>query len=737
MDQPTSSVLTEEKLVQNTTFSIEVPKHFIMCFKNQQQQLEAQLKVYHAVMHLYKEKNEVTIIPCQGNERIKDWQSLCENVIKIYLESLKTETVSIPLDKRDIIRPVVDTTIQSEKSLNIEYVEERSLVIIAGEQNEVNRVKKTLEDAYKSIINETVPIDDKKHFLLLDVKKDELLSSHPEVKATINSDRQSVTVSGFRDKCDKFIDDVIKLKSKVQAVQVLVTSVFTHFLSQQVGKDLLQYYLQDFQSEVATYFDTEGNLFILGISGSNAAHDLAMKIQNNLCYTHVPFPALFKQSIEGAAWTALSASLERKYFMQITVLKNEITVIGDSRMGNLAKNELEQFIETECWSDKRFQLCDAQWRYINTHLNKKWKKLEHKLRKASKIKFTVPSTNEKDPCIIIKGEKPAVALLEKEVKAFLTLVLSSPNPIKQTRQGAVKYFCSEKGRAAVRQIESQQRTCIQIDVKENLPKPLTTTCNTSMIRKMCSGTTREGKTVTVYHGDITTLSADVIVNVTNTDLQHTGGVALAIANKGGSCIQQDSDAYLQTVTVIEEGDIIFAKNVGSLPCKSLIHVVSPSWRGGTANERSILSGTCFKALEVAGDKKFQTISLPAIGSGKYGFPVDVSAKVMVETVVKYSQTNPSSSINEISVMLFYQHEVDSFCKEMAQMLGTITANVASSKDNYAIIEETIATGNHSTNNSVQARSAPSNPPSDFNVCQNIQIHKGDLLDHSVSLHTFM
>ena len=773
MDQPIGSVLSEEKLAQNTTFSIEVRKHFMMCFKNQQQQLEAQLKVYHAVMHLYKEKNEVTIIPCQGNERIKDWQSLCENVIKIYLESLKTETVSIPLDKRDLMRPLVDTTIQSEKSLNIEYVEEHSLVIIAGEQNEVNRVQKKLEDAYKNIINETIPIDDKKHFLFLSIKKDELLGSHPEVKATINSDRQSVTVLGFRDKCDKFIDDVNKLKSKMQTVQVLITSVFTHFLSQQVGKDLLQYYLQEFQSEIAAYFDTEGNLFILGTSGSSAAHDLAMKIQNSLCYTHVPFPPFFQKSTETVAWTTLSASLERKHLVQICVLTNEIKIIGDSQMSNLAKKEIEQIIETECWAERCFQLCDAQWRCINTHLGKKWKKLENKLHKVTKIQLTLP-TDDREPCIIIKGDKAIVASLEKEVETFLASVVSSPNAIKQIRRGVVKYFCSEKGRAAVELIESQQQSCVQIDVKEHFQKPqcskmhsstavlearqsdssvqtdvkstrpLIVVSNPLQCSKVCSGTTREGKTVTVYHGDITTLSADVLVNVTNTYLQHTGGVALAIANKGGSCIQQDSDTYLQTVTAINEGDVIFTTNVGNLTCNSLIHVVCPTWRGGTADERLILSTTCCKALEVAAAKTFQTVLLPVIGSGKYGFPVGISAKVMVETVVKYSQTNPSASIREVAFVAFYQHEVNELFEEMKQtnLISNSKPAEIPSIDDYVIVDKMEVTENHSADsvvNTQQSSTASANPPIDnqnFDVFQNIELHKGNLLDYSVSLATY-
>ena len=68
LDQPTGT----KKLPQNITFSIEVPRHYISCLENQQQQLEVQLKVHHAVMHVDREKSEIVIISCQGNEKIKD-----------------------------------------------------------------------------------------------------------------------------------------------------------------------------------------------------------------------------------------------------------------------------------------------------------------------------------------------------------------------------------------------------------------------------------------------------------------------------------------------------------------------------------------------------------------------------------------------------------------------------------------------------------------------------------------
>ena len=47
--------------------------------------------------------------------------------------------------------------------------------------------------------------------------------------------------------------------------------------------------------------------------------------------------------------------------------------------------------------------------------------------------------------------------------------------------------------------------------------------------------------VNLYHGDITILPVDVIVNAINPQLKYTRGVAEAIVKAGGPCIQSDSE----------------------------------------------------------------------------------------------------------------------------------------------------------------------------------------------------
>ncbi len=54
-----------------------------------------------------------------------------------------------------------------------------------------------------------------------------------------------------------------------------------------------------------------------------------------------------------------------------------------------------------------------------------------------------------------------------------------------------------------------------------------------------------GQVLRVVHGDLTEERVDAIVNAANARLAHGGGVAGAIARRGGHIIQQESDAWVR------------------------------------------------------------------------------------------------------------------------------------------------------------------------------------------------
>lgn len=69
-----------------------------------------------------------------------------------------------------------------------------------------------------------------------------------------------------------------------------------------------------------------------------------------------------------------------------------------------------------------------------------------------------------------------------------------------------------------------------------------------------------------------------------------------------------------------------------LPARFIIHTVGPVWHGGTRGESELLASCYRRCIEVAAQNGIRTLAFPGIGSGIYGYPVELAAQVAIATV---------------------------------------------------------------------------------------------------------
>ena len=168
-----------------------------------------------------------------------------------------------------------------------------------------------------------------------------------------------------------------------------------------------------------------------------------------------------------------------------------------------------------------------------------------------------------------------------------------------------------------------------------------------------------GQSLQIVQGDITIEEVDAIVNAANENLAHGGGVAWAISKKGGPKIQAESDAWVRAHGLVSHAHPAWTSS-GALPAKYVIHAVGPVWVNGRDDEEQKLQDAVTGSLQVADELKCETISMPAISTGIFGFPKDLAATIIFKTIANYFEQNPNSNLKQTRLVLFDRTTINEF-----------------------------------------------------------------------------
>ncbi|HXO58679.1 MAG TPA: macro domain-containing protein [Candidatus Acidoferrum sp.] len=167
--------------------------------------------------------------------------------------------------------------------------------------------------------------------------------------------------------------------------------------------------------------------------------------------------------------------------------------------------------------------------------------------------------------------------------------------------------------------------------------------------------------VDVLQGDLTDQDVDAIVNAANNDLILGGGVAGAIARRGGPAIQAECHA----IGSIEVGDAAITTG-GQLKARFVIHAASMRLGGGTSAES--LRASTRRSLELASERGLRSIAFPAVGTGIAHFPADDCARIMIEEVVHHATHD--TSLTEVRFVLFGEEAKAAFRHEAERQFAS-------------------------------------------------------------------
>ena len=164
--------------------------------------------------------------------------------------------------------------------------------------------------------------------------------------------------------------------------------------------------------------------------------------------------------------------------------------------------------------------------------------------------------------------------------------------------------------------------------------------------------------IRLVQGDITRIEVDAIVNAANSGLVGGGGVDGAIHRVGGPAVMADLVARYGPDRNCPTGSAVVG-DAGELPARIVIHAVGPVWRGGGAGEAASLASAYRTALDLAAREGARSIAFPSISTGIYGYPVDLAARVALQTVDAWVAANPDA-VDSITFVLFSTDSLEAF-----------------------------------------------------------------------------
>lgn len=169
------------------------------------------------------------------------------------------------------------------------------------------------------------------------------------------------------------------------------------------------------------------------------------------------------------------------------------------------------------------------------------------------------------------------------------------------------------------------------------------------MREITLGTTH----LRLLRSDITTSTADTIVNAANEGLWPGGGVSGAIHRAGGPAIAEECRRIGHTPT----GGAAITTG-GRLPARYIIHAVGPVWEGGDRGEPELLASAYRSSLRLADEHGLQSIAFSAISTGIYGYPIQDAARVALETAAEYARAG--TGLRDVHFVLFSDGDLSEY-----------------------------------------------------------------------------
>ncbi|NXI65090.1 PAR14 polymerase, partial [Anseranas semipalmata] len=364
--------------------------------------------------------------------------------------------------------------------------------------------------------------------------------------------------------------------------------------------------------------------------------------------------------LEKKEWTVLTKQNCSSEAVTVTRVGSEIIVAGCSQAVAKAFEELFDFVDQNTQVQKVIGGKPmAVIMYFEKEKTSVWGDLKNK---GVQVDFGI---QKKCRVISLSGPRREVlkgATLVEQILSSLhykRVVINEP--------GAKSYF-KERERFFAASVK-QEFSCL-IKLEEQPEEQLEEQQEHSNAGKPYMQVTTDGVSIAVYKADLRTHHVDVVVNASNEDLKHIGGLAEALLQAAGPELQMECDELVRKNGRLQPGCAVIT-GAGKLPCKRVIHAVGPRWRKDEAGKCVyLLRKTIKKSLQLAETYNHCSVAFPSVSGGIFGFPLQTCANSIVSSIKEtLEESRGESSLKEVHLVDITEENVQAFVKALKEVFS--------------------------------------------------------------------
>ncbi|NXE34359.1 PAR14 polymerase, partial [Ptilorrhoa leucosticta] len=591
------------------------------------------------------------------SQLVKAWK---EKVSTAFSHSIsKYEAIQCQISTE--VWEAVRNSFPHDQVLMIPYIS-NDLHVLVGEKEDVKKVEQELKVLIKKATRE---IEREKQRTELQVKKvspgeygilqstgleEKFRVEFPDLQITYDSLQKVINLSGVPEEVYIVRGEILDHVHKMVKKTINVHPCIFQFLENTDNETLLQSLFMS--KQISAFYELGAGDIILKGSAPEDLLKAEEEIKTKLDYKSITLED--ESVLQKEEWHILTKKNCSNEAVTVTQAESQVMIAGFTQAVAKAFEELSRFIDENTQVQRVIGGKPmAVIKFFEKEKAGDWACLQ---KKGVKVGF---STQKNGEVISLSGPKTkvleGVSLVERILSGlhYKRVVIDSP--------GAKAYIKEEAHLLAPH--AKQVFKCLVI-LEEQLEEQKERSNRGKPYMHVTMGET----VIALYEADLCTHPVDVVVNASNENLKHIGGLADTLSRAAGPALQEECDELVRKQGNLQPGCAVIT-GAGKLPCKNVVHAVGPRWNEKESQKCVwLLKKTVKKCLQLAEIYNHRSIALPAISGGIFGFPLELCTSSIVSSIKEtLEESRGYSSLKEVHLVAFAQDNIQAFSKAFRQV----------------------------------------------------------------------